>query len=75
MGRDTLTTPGGPCILGQLTTLTPNITLIKNWKQKSELACQKTSHKQFNEKCDSQFNNWSKEKKVQSPLFTLDGHS
>lgn len=32
---------GGPCSLGQVTILTPNITLIKDWKKKSELAHQK----------------------------------
>lgn len=33
-GWDPITSPGGPCSLGQLTTFTPNITLIKYWKQK-----------------------------------------
>lgn len=34
MAWDLITFPGGPCSLGQLTTFTPNITLIKDWKQK-----------------------------------------
>lgn len=44
---------GCPRSLGQLTTLTPNTTLINYWRQKNELAHQKRSYEQFDENCNS----------------------
>lgn len=39
----------GPCSLGQLITLTPNTTLLQNWKEKGKLAGQRRSYTEFDE--------------------------
>ncbi|XP_059717972.1 uncharacterized protein LOC132335432 [Haemorhous mexicanus] len=59
---------GGPCSLGQLTTLTPNSTLINNWK-KNKLARQKRSLEEFDPNCDSQIYNWGTTKRVAVSIF------
>ncbi|XP_053832584.1 uncharacterized protein LOC128806783 [Vidua macroura] len=60
---------GGPCSLGQLTTLTPNKTQILNWKNENKLARKKRSYNQFDENCDSKIYNWGKTKRVTVSIF------
>lgn len=60
---------GGPCTLGRLTNLTPNITLMKDWQKKNQLALQKRQTVQLEENCDSQITNWLKSKRVAASLF------
>lgn len=60
---------GGPCSLGQLTTLTPKVTLIKDWKQKDKLACTKRSYAELDSNCDDPIYNWGKTKRVAVSIF------
>lgn len=63
MGCDPFTSPGGgPCSLGRLSILIPNITLLHNWKQKSKSTHEKQSYSELKENCDSQVYNWNKAK-------------
>ncbi|XP_053824671.1 uncharacterized protein LOC128802378 [Vidua chalybeata] len=60
---------GGPCSLGKLSTLTPNITLLHNWKKESELKCHKRSYMEFDENCDPKLYDRNKPKKTAVSLF------
>ncbi|XP_059729035.1 uncharacterized protein LOC132341473 [Haemorhous mexicanus] len=60
---------GGPCTLGKLSTLTPNITLLRNWRKESESKCHKRSNTEFDENCDPKLYDWNKPKKIAVSLF------
>ena len=60
---------GGPCSLGKLSTLTPNITLLHNWKKDSESKCEKRTYTEYKESCDPKLYNWNKPKRVAVSLF------
>ncbi|KAL9869560.1 syncytin-A-like [Geothlypis trichas] len=60
---------GGPCTLGRLSTLTPNITLLHMWKKESESKRLKRSYTEFEENCDPKLYDWNKPKKVAVSLF------
>lgn len=55
---------GGTYTLGQLATLTPNITLIQDWENKNLLAGQKQKYTEFDENCGSKVYDWSKSKRA-----------
>ncbi|XP_032932166.1 uncharacterized protein LOC117005046 [Catharus ustulatus] len=60
---------GGPCSLGRLSTLTPNITLLHNWRKDSESKREKRSYTEYDESCDPKLYNWNKPKRVAVSLF------
>lgn len=61
---------GRPCTPGLLTMLTPNITLLQEWKQqKNQLACFKRAYTPFDENCDATFFDWPKSKRVAVSIF------
>ncbi|XP_059322814.1 uncharacterized protein LOC132070160 [Ammospiza nelsoni] len=62
---------GGPCTLGKLTLITPNMTQIVNWKKTNitaELARSKRDLKDLPEDCDDEITHWSHSKTV---AFTI----
>lgn len=60
----------GPCTLGRLSALTPNIALIQDWRKKNKLAPQKRElTTQFDENCDSQIVSWSWTKRTTASVF------
>ncbi|XP_071282027.1 uncharacterized protein [Agelaius tricolor] len=62
----------GPCALGQLSLLTPNMTQIRDWKLKRvhpNLTRPKRDLKDLDPHCDSQIEHWSKPKIVAITLF------
>lgn len=53
-----------------LTMLTPNITLLQEWRQNShKLACSKRSYTKFEENCDATLFDWPKSKRVVVSVF------
>lgn len=61
---------GGPCTLGKLTILAPNMTLLQNWQNQSEnLARKKRQLATFDADCDSQISDWSRQKQVLMSIF------
>ncbi|XP_041270599.1 uncharacterized protein LOC121341270 isoform X2 [Onychostruthus taczanowskii] len=60
---------GGPCSLGQLTTLTPNITVLHDWSRNMKLTRQKTTYSEFDPDCNSQIYNWGRTKRVVVSIF------
>ncbi|XP_063280585.1 syncytin-A-like [Prinia subflava] len=60
---------GGPYSLGRLSTFTPNITLLHNWKKEREANRHKRSYTEFDESCDPKLYNWNEPKRIAVSLF------
>ncbi|KAF2986783.1 hypothetical protein EK904_004744, partial [Melospiza melodia maxima] len=58
---------GGPCSLGRLALLSPDLALIQGWKR--QLAPKRRSLNEFDKSCDSQISSWSKGKRVTDSLL------
>ncbi|KAF4805294.1 hypothetical protein TURU_001400 [Turdus rufiventris] len=60
---------GGPCCLGRLSTLIPNIALLHNWRKDSESKREERSYTEYEESCDPKLYNLNKPKRVSVSLF------
>lgn len=61
---------GGPCTLGKLTSLAPNISLLHDWQNRKENQAQKKRQlENFYSDCESEIYDWSQQKQVLMSVF------
>lgn len=61
---------GGPCTLGKLTILTPNTTMVQDWRNKKNNQTRKRRQlENLKDDCDSQITDWSRQKQVLMSIF------